>query len=148
MVRYMKVLLLAILPALFFSCDRDRGIIFNGNNGQTYGIIDASINGYNWSANQGSATEFNFALTIYGSAPDGSSLEIVISPYNGVGTYSANSPARITFYDADGSQYNAATGTVTVTADMVDMVQGNFSFSAYSSSQPIDMSGTFSVYFQ
>lgn len=146
--KYLKLLLIILLPFLFFSCNRDRGIIFNNNNAQTYGIIDATLNGYTWSANSGAAAYNNFSLNLYGSAPDGSSLEITIYPYNGLGSYTANSPASIRFYDAQGYQYDATSGTVNITSDAGDLVQGNFSFTAFSSSMTIDMSGSFNLYYQ
>jgi hypothetical protein len=147
MIRLLKIISICLLvPLLLVSCNRDRDLYIN-NDYATYGIIDATINGYTWGASQGYASQQNFSLQLYGSAPDGSALTITIYPYNGLGSYGANSPAEIHFLDADGYEYYANTGTVTITSDYIDQVQGNFSFSAVGngSSGYIDMSGTFNL---
>lgn len=140
-----KIFLLALLPFIF-SCnpDADR---FQPT--QTYGIIDANLGGYTWSASTGYAQYQNFSLTLSGSAPDGSSLLMTIYPYNGLGTYQANSPAQFSFFDVDGYEYYATTGSISITSENSGQVQGNFYFSGVSNggAQPIDMSGSFNLYY-
>ena len=142
------IYILFIIPlSLLNSCTPDRDLYPTGPNYNTYGLVDATVNGYTWGASSGDASYSNFTLYLYGEAPDGTSLSIAIYPYNGIGSYAAN-PAQISFYDYNGFEYAATTGTVTITSDYGDQVQGNFSFSGLSGSQSIDMSGGFSLYYQ
>ena len=140
-------LLLIAFPLFFLSCNRDRGINFNNN--QTYGIIDASVNGYGWSAMNGYASFANFSLQLYGEGPNGSSLTITVYPYNGLGSYGAPNPATIYFYDINGYEYYAVSGTVNITSDINGEVIGDFAFSGVSSSGggSIDMYGAFDLYY-
>lgn len=142
-VKHLRLLVL-LVPIFFFSCNRDTTI---APPAQNYGIIDATVNGYTWSATSGYAQyDNNFSLRLYGSDNNGSSLSIIIYPYNGLGTYSANSPAQITFYDGSGYQYNAITGSVNITYDL-NYVQGTFYFTGTESggSTTVDMSGSFDL---
>lgn len=138
-------LLVLLIPVLLFSCNSDRNRI---QPTQTYGIIDANVNGYTWSATSGYAQLdlTTSTLRLYGNDNNGSSLSIVIYPYNGIGTYSANSPAQITFYDANGYQYNAISGSVTITNEL-NYVQGSFGFTGVENggSATVDMSGNFDL---
>ena len=144
--KFLKLLIL-VFPILFFSCDRDRNLYGPGN--QTYGIIDANINGYTWSAMSGYASYNNFTLQLYGEGPNGSSLTITIYPYNGPGSYAVSSPAQINYLDVDGYQYTGSTGNVTVESDANGQVSGYFNFGAVASgsSTYIDMSGNFNLYY-
>jgi hypothetical protein len=145
--KFLKLILILVLPTLFFSCNPDRDLYTNGN-GQTYGIIDANINGYTWSAMSGYAQFQNFTLYLHRTGPNNSTLDITIYPYNGVGTYSANSPASILYYDVDGIEYSAVSGSVTVSSDFGGQVEGSFAFSAVANggSTSIDMTGSFNLY--
>ena len=140
--------LFVLISTLFLSCDKDRNLYGNGNT-QTYGIIDATINGYTWSALSGYASYNNFTLRLYGEGPNGSALEITIYPYNGLGSYAVSSPAQIYYLDVDGYQYNASTGNVTIESDANGQVSGYFNFGAVASgsSTYIDMAGDFNLYY-
>jgi hypothetical protein len=140
--KFLKLIIL-ILPVFFFSCNRDRNIVPPT---PTYGIIDATVNGYTWSATAGYAQLQNFTLRLYGSGDNGSSLTIDIYPYNGLGTYAANSPAKITFYDGNGLEYNAINGSVNITSDL-DFAQGSFYFTGVQNggSTTVDVSGNFDL---
>ena len=73
--KFLKLILILVLPTLFFSCNPDRDLYTNGN-GQTYGIRDANINGYTWSAMSGYAQFQNFALYLHGTGPNLSLIHI------------------------------------------------------------------------
>jgi hypothetical protein len=141
--KFLKLLVL-LAPVCFFSCNRDRTPV---QPTPTYGIMDATVNGYTWSATSGYALlQNNFSLTLKGTDNNGSSLTIYIYPYNGLGTYSANSPAQITFYDGNNMEYTAISGSVNITYD-IDYVQGSFSFTGVQNggSTTVDMNGNFDL---
>lgn len=141
--KFLKLIIL-VIPFFFFSCNRDKELVPPT---PTYGIIDANVNGYTWSATSGYAQLLNnFSLRLTGTDNNGSSLTIYIYPYNGLGTYSANSPAQITFYDGSNMEYTAINGSVTITNDY-NYVQGSFYFTGVQNggSTSVDMSGNFDL---
>lgn len=140
-------LLAFILSLSFFSCSKD--VNRYNVNGNGYGIMDANINGTYWSADNGYAQNPSpYTLTLYASRGQQSYITINISGYTGPGDYILGGYNTAIFYDGYGSEYDATSGTITITTDNNGFVQGYFYFSGlgYNSSGSVNVTnGTFNL---
>jgi hypothetical protein len=121
----MKQLIWVLLvPVLFFSCSKD-----NPNNrvdpNPTEGDIMMTVNGYAWAAPIGYFTRTGSAITVYGQQNQTSTINISISPFNGMQVYPLNGFTKIVFFD-NGVEYSSITGQITVTSDDEYHIQGSF----------------------
>mgnify|MGYP001547428094 CR=1 FL=1 len=128
MMRVFGFCILFILIITNISCNRDVNNI--SPNGPDYGYMSASINGNYWSATTGYAQSPSaFTLSLYGTYNQASYITINISNYNGPGAYTLGGFNTAIFYDGYGNEYDATSGTVSVTYDVNNQVKGYFSFS-------------------
>jgi len=127
--KFTAVLLTILLSVSFFSCTKD----VNNNyyaNGSSFNIMNATINGSYWSADNGYAQlPSAYNLTLYASRNQQSYIAMNISGYTGPGDYVLGGYNTAIFYDGAGNEYDATNGTVTITTDNSGIVQGYFYFS-------------------
>ena len=119
---------LLFIPVLFYSCNRDLNGVGPGVNGANGNVIVANINGVAWGATDGYVQTIppgGIAMTGVRSGNNSNSIEIVISPYTGLGTYQVNGLTKIS-YSEGGVNYSSTTGQITVNADNDQVIEGFF----------------------
>lgn len=121
------LLILATAITLFNSCNKDENGVGGGVNGSTSNVFVADINGISWAAEDGYARVTpTFGLELNGVHGTISSINMVISPYNGPQTYQVNGITKIT-YTENGVSYSSTTGQITISADNDQYIEGFFS---------------------
>jgi len=126
MKKYIALFVLALCLALFQGCSKDSGTV-------SY-TMRAIINGVAYTSSGITAQQTNSLLIITGKASAGSgypNMELYISNYTGVGTYSLVSPNYQNFADIDSSAFSnrpaSVSGSIVITAASPDII-GTFSF--------------------
>jgi hypothetical protein len=125
--RYRRLLSIVFLMASGWlsSCNKD-----DNNNGTTPSpsgpaVISALINGESWSLSNGYAElqpTANMRINCSGSY---GSINITVSPFNGIQTYSLDGFTKIVYLE-DNVQYNSIRGQIQITENTPDRISGRF----------------------
>ncbi|RYD57096.1 MAG: hypothetical protein EOP56_09845 [Sphingobacteriales bacterium] len=148
-IRYWRLLslLLVLTTGFFSSCNKD-----DNNTGVTPqpsgpAMISALINGEYWSLSSGYAElqpTANMRINCSGSY---GSINITVSPFNGVQTYALDGFTKIVYLE-DNVQYNSIRGQIQITENAPGSVSGRFNcelISTTGSTSVVFTEGEFSV---
>ncbi len=124
------ITILFILTA-FISCSKDTS---NGTNSYNPGYMSAYIGSSYWYATTGYAQTPNVnAINLYAAYNNQSHISIALGGYTGPGNYILGGFNGADFYDGNGNDYTATSGTITITSDNGTQVLGIFTFSGIGS---------------
>ncbi|MBW7838879.1 MAG: hypothetical protein H3C36_04395 [Chitinophagaceae bacterium] len=125
---------LLLLSATIFSCSKS-----GGSGGAGKDTLTATVDGKSFNSSlTTSAVKDGSAISIAGTGSDGQ-INIGITSYTGPGTYSVSDKAIMTFattslpIEAWSANPVVGEGSVTITKDDDNYVEGTFNFKAYSS---------------
>ena len=136
-----KLIALLVLPAaMLTSCGDDDSGSTNNNNNSTGEFLTAKVDGQTFEA----ASEFDAiaassssgALIVQGSNSQGRAIQITLMSYDGPGTYNMSNIIQgqllytiaSPFTSYSSAAGDGANGTLEITLDDGDKIEGNFSF--------------------
>ena len=137
--------LLIVAVILFTSCSKNNNDDNENNNSNGTGeYLTAKIDGTNFEAAQSpavivSATISNGVFIVQGGNNEGDTIRATIYEYNGTGTYTTgdniNNTSSLSFITLPAnswmSTFDIGSGTLNVTLDDGEYVEGTFSFEGY-----------------
>ena len=135
---FLYFMMIAFLPIL--GCQKD----VDGFNPQTggSGVITASINGSPWAAPDGYVEDQPpFGLRLRGVNGSNSEINLIISPYDGLGQYALNGITSVEYREG-GDIYQSISGQITITSNTQESVEGHFQCEMVSSSAGLSLSVT------
>lgn len=134
------ITILFIVTSLL-SCSKDDSPY---NSAYNPGIMSAYVAGNLWYANEGYYQTPNAtSLQMYADFNGQSHISISIGNYTGPGSYFITGFNGADYYDGNGLDYAATSGSLTVTSDNGTQILGTFQFAGFSTvgGYPINITG-------